>query len=294
MPDIVLKDRSGTPQTYSGTTAVGMDTVDGGVAVFVSRDILNIPWSKITSKPFGELPRLESTELTFTKSEEDLDTYVSALPGVWDIALEESYLVTWDGTEYTCTCKDFTSEGIGIQDTFFLGNTTKFWGAGLGEDTGEPFIIVIGQTSEQYGTAYIETTDTSATHTVSMIPVNGVRRIDQKYLPEMSGAAQVPTFDLAAMGLPAVPLTGEAVQSACDTQKLMEALENGVVKVSLLADIGMEQPVPSSMIAGAANLGGEYQIGFTGLFSVYPVLLSINVYEGNINAQMTMLQKMTM
>lgn len=82
----------------------------------------------------------------------------------------EIYKVYWDGTVYECTCVDFDGKpGIGNLSI-----------AGVGSDTGEPFVI---QVAKGKGIA-IATKDTSASHTFSIIRrVTEVVKIDEKYLP---------------------------------------------------------------------------------------------------------------
>lgn len=56
--------------------------------------------------------------------------------------------------------------------------------------------------------------------------------IPQEYLPEKI----IPTFDLAAMGVPALTKEGDVVSAECDTAELIAALESGSVRIRLLLD----------------------------------------------------------
>ena len=211
MPDIVLTDGNGDTKTYYGAKALGVDTADGGIAIFYSEDVIpegythpdTHPASMITGlvpvatggafenlwkKPFFDLPRMEETELAFTKMD-DFESYVSdTLPGTWENIKGEPYKITWDGVEYTCTCKDASDQNeLNISNWMYFGNLTLLFGAGLGEDTNEPFLIGFNadyKYPEDIAKASICTSDSSATHKVSIIPVNSIHKLDAKYLPD--------------------------------------------------------------------------------------------------------------
>ena len=85
----------------------------------------------------------------------------------------ETYKVSWDGAAYECTCVNFNKN-------LAIGNLSI---SGHGSDTGEPFIIVVGNARD----IIIGTTDTSASHTISISSnAESVVKIDQKYLPVAS------------------------------------------------------------------------------------------------------------
>ena len=54
----------------------------------------------------------------------------------------------------------------------------------------------------------------------------------------LGGSGTIPEFDLAAMGLPAVPIGGEQVSVECDTTEIMAAMEKGLVKLNFAVDMG--------------------------------------------------------
>lgn len=83
----------------------------------------------------------------------------------------ETYKVSWDGTTYENTCVNFNNLQV-------IGNLSIM---GIGSDTGEPFLIAVGN-----GTGIrIATADTSDSHTFSISGfVTEVVKIDEKYLPE--------------------------------------------------------------------------------------------------------------
>ena len=145
-------------------------------------------FENLWKKPFFDLPRMEETELAFTKMD-DFESYVSdTLPGTWENIKGEPYKITWDGVEYTCTCKDASDQNeLNISNWMYFGNLTLLFGAGLGEDTNEPFLIGFNadyKYPEDIAKASICTSDSSATHKVSIIPVNSIHKLDAKYLPD--------------------------------------------------------------------------------------------------------------
>ena len=99
-------------------------------------------------------------------------SYGAQVQSAFEATVGETYKVSWDGTVYECTCVAVSEPPL-----LFIGNLSIM---GMGSDTGEPFIIgVLNGEGFQ-----IATTDTSASHTIS---INGlvqeVVKIDEKYLP---------------------------------------------------------------------------------------------------------------
>lgn len=83
----------------------------------------------------------------------------------------KTYKVSWDGTTYESTCVNFNN----LQA---IGNLSIM---GIGSDTGEPFLIAVGNGNG----IRIATADTSASHTISISGiVQEVVKIDEKYLPK--------------------------------------------------------------------------------------------------------------
>lgn len=82
----------------------------------------------------------------------------------------KTYKVYFDGVPYICVAKLFTS-------LLIIGNSRLL---GVGEDTGEPFIIV----NQSDSTWAIGTTDTSPSHVLSItVLVNEIKQIESKYVP---------------------------------------------------------------------------------------------------------------
>ena len=99
--------------------------------------------------------------------------YMGELKSTFSATVGETYKVSWDGTVYECTCAEFSGQAT-------IGNLSI---AGAGSDTGEPFLVV-----NNGGGINIGTTDTSASHTISISGYieSVVVKINPKYLPMAS------------------------------------------------------------------------------------------------------------
>ena len=110
---------------------------------------------------------VEETSIAFEDSGSGV--YIALPQLAFDAIVGDTYKVYWDGTTYECTCISFNNIPA-------IGN---FSIAGAGSDTGEPFLMLI-----ENGQFTIGTTDTSASHTISISGmVAPVVKIDAKYLP---------------------------------------------------------------------------------------------------------------
>lgn len=210
--NVVIQNAQGDAVVYENVSGIELPTESGGTATFKhDAEIKQADWDQedstkqdyIKNKPelsrvatagtyasldgklFGDIPTiLEETELTFEKFAEDIPTYVAEVDGYKEAFLGEMYRVIWDGTEYLCECKDgvLVEGGTSIDNLYFIGNKHIFWGAGFGEDTGEPFLIYVSVLDAGVKIE-IEATATE-THTVSITPVNTVQKLPAKYLPD--------------------------------------------------------------------------------------------------------------
>lgn len=101
--------------------------------------------------------------------------YNASFPTSFNAEFGQTYKISWDGTVYECTCKDFRNLPI-------IGNQSIM---GIGSDTGEPFVIFNESGLNETGWGSL-TTDTSASHTISISGIGvPVTKIDEKYLPEL-------------------------------------------------------------------------------------------------------------
>ena len=121
-----------------------------------------------TGNPVETVLVKEST-ITFA---DDGGVYMAEFPLTFEAKVGDTYKVSWDGTTYESTCVDFNSRpGIGNLSI-----------AGAGSDTGEPFLMIV---DNGLGLT-IGTTDTSASHTISISGVvQEVVKIDPKYIRDM-------------------------------------------------------------------------------------------------------------
>ena len=90
--------------------------------------------------------------------------YMAQPTNAFEIVVNQTYTVNWDGTEYECVCSAFNSRRV-------LGNLSIY---GVGNDTGEPFVY--SYDSSQPSAGFI-THDTSPSHTIS------IKRIDEIVIP---------------------------------------------------------------------------------------------------------------
>ena len=102
------------------------------------------------------LPFVDCDGLYLFESSRYADVYPN--PKLCDLIAGETYIVVWDGTVYTCVA---TAGTFGSNTGIGLGN---FAMAGLGDDTGEPFLFGVFDSGEN--TACFTTDITSEAHTV--------------------------------------------------------------------------------------------------------------------------------
>ena len=123
-----------------------------------------------TSDPV-ETVLLEETTAEFQKPGNN-PIYVSGMPLDLSFVVGTTYNVSWDGTLYTCISYELNGSAV-------IGS--QYIVTGTGNDTGEPFIMVVGE-----GNLVIFTRDTSASHTISITAIiSEVVKIDKKYIPEL-------------------------------------------------------------------------------------------------------------
>ena len=99
--------------------------------------------------------------------------YMGELEPTFVPTVGETYKVSWDGTAYENTC-------VKLNNLSVIGNLSLM---GAGSDTGEPFLVAVSNGNG----IRIGTTDTSASHTISIIGYSkSVVKINPKYLPMAS------------------------------------------------------------------------------------------------------------
>ena len=112
-------------------------------------------------KTIGTVTVMEEQEVAFALEE---GFYMAQLTNAFEIVVNQTYTVNWDGTEYECVCYFFNSRRA-------LGNLSIY---GMGNDTGEPFIYVYDSSQLVAG---FTTHDTSPSHTIS------IKRIEETVTP---------------------------------------------------------------------------------------------------------------
>ena len=140
---------------------------------------------------------VEESTVSFTNSN---GIYITKFSSTFEATVGETYIVTWDGAAYECTCVD--ADGV-----LAIGNLSI--PGGVGADTGEPFVIAVSSGSS----LGIYTKDTSASHTFSISGViQEIVKLDKKYLPDtVATKAEVA----------AVQTTANNAQNTANTAKIM-------------------------------------------------------------------------
>ena len=120
------------------------------------------------SKAMGTITLMEKQELAFTSTK---GVYAVVLTPGFKVVEGQTYTVNWDGTEYEC---------VG-----FISNSMTLFGnlsiAGMGDDTGEPFMYAYSETDFM---GQFATLDTSASHTISVKTIGEiVTPMAEEFLP---------------------------------------------------------------------------------------------------------------
>lgn len=113
-------------------------------------------------------------------------------------------------------------------------------------------------------------------------PVEAKWIIKEEYLPEIHAEpAEIPYFDLTAMGLPEIPLDGTWVTASYDMTELRDAAAKGVIKTtSRIAGLTMDT-VSSLVYIREADI---YSYTNVGTFGGTPVVIMINISANEVKA----------
>ena len=93
------------------------------------------------------------------------------------------------------------------------------------------------------------------------------------------GEYEIPTFNLAEIGLPAITIGGDEVVLETDTTEIMAALGNGAVKFTVGLNIGMEVQV--DVVMNSIGVQGEYICAYALDFGE-PFILTLAFANGGI------------
>ena len=154
-------------------TEIGTEWADAPVPDWNQNDSTAADYVK--NRPFYtgdpvETVLVEESTVAFTLNEQT-GLYMAQFPSTFEAIVGETYKVSWDGSVYECICADFTE--ISVIGNLFI--------AGVGSDTGEPFIMIVNNGNG----IQIGTTNTSSSHTFSISRiVVPVVKIDKKYLAQ--------------------------------------------------------------------------------------------------------------
>lgn len=109
------------------------------------------------SKSVQTTTLMEYPEVPFNPTTSGTSYHVT-LPAhlMFEIVVGQTYTVSWDGTEYECVCVS------PAKNIYIIGNLSI---AGMGDDTGEPFLYTYESAIPR---GQFETLDTAATHTISV------------------------------------------------------------------------------------------------------------------------------
>lgn len=128
------------------------------------------------TKSVGAITLFEEQEVAFVLNH---GVYGSQLKSGFKIVDGQTYTVNWDGTEYECV-------GVISDSMTLLGNLSI---AGMGDDTGEPFVY--GYNIEQ-AAGIFATNGTSASHTISVKTTGEIfTPMAEEFLPAGVGTAAI-------------------------------------------------------------------------------------------------------
>lgn len=167
-------DVNGRKQRYRSKPTMNVDTTgsSGGVQPDWSQND-STATDYIKNRPFYtggpvETVFVEESTVAFSGSG---GMYSAQIQSNFEVKVGQTYKVTWDGAVYECACVNFNNMP-------FIGNLSM---AGVGSDTGEPFLMEINNGSG----IGIYTKDTSASHTISISgSIAEVIQIPDKYISD--------------------------------------------------------------------------------------------------------------
>lgn len=96
---------------------------------------------------------------------------------------------------------------------------------------------------------------------------------------------EIPTFDLVALGLPAIIPNGEYVMGELDTTEIMAALDMGAVKFAAQFNMGAAVSVTLVFNPGYSPMFGGYSCTSLNDFDGVMLITTVNVMEGFISAK---------
>ena len=173
------------------------------------------------------------------------DRYRGSLRSTFTPIVGETYKVSWDGTAYESVCLN-AQGGIGIGNLSIVG---------VGSNTGEPFLIEVGNQ------IYIYTLDTASSHVISISGrTTQVVKIDEKYLPDtVATKSYVDVVESTA---------NNAQSTANNAQSTANSALSTANAAKTAADNAKIDPVSYNYCASLFSKKGE----FVGWYETIPIL----------------------
>ena len=135
----------------------------------------------IKNRPFytGDPVKTEIIPATTVTFSEDCGLMAAIWPETFDAVEGQTYMISWDGTDYICA-------GILFNGIPFLGNLAIF---GIGSDTGEPFIFL------NQGQRLVVSTESATAHVIGISEYAAqIVTLDEKYIPKRPDAVTAYNF----------------------------------------------------------------------------------------------------
>lgn len=158
----VLTFAGAVEATYDGSEAVTVEIPEGG----------GVPEDFFTGGSVTETI-LETAEREFAL-DEDMGLYTTDISAEISLTIGDSYTVIWGTEEWACVAAD-------ISGAIALGNLSLY---GMGEDSGEPFLIGKMGTDAMAVTAETDSSRTVGICKTTEEPI----RVNEAYLPEGGGS----------------------------------------------------------------------------------------------------------
>ena len=261
----------------SGTSSDATSTITKSIKVWfdeqatIKHEFLDF----IETTPGTETDVLAETTLEVVDAVTGPNGALSLIGWPESLALDstQSYFIVWDGATYECV-PTALMDGFAMGDPYIYDRSSTTNGA--------PFLFMFGSAS---GTENcLVTTDTTSTSHVVRIyqSTPSVSKIKEEYLPEIHAEpAEIPYFDLTAMGLPEIPLDGTWVTVSYDMTELRDAAARGVIKTTArIAGLTMDT-VSSLVYIREADI---YSYTNVGTFGGTPVVIMINIGVNEVRA----------
>ena len=163
-------------------------------------------------------PKAKNTYVLPQTTVENINDRQFFMTNVVNATTGDTYIVNWNGVDYTCVCGVCTVYGLTCPAVGNIGAATG------GIDTGEPFVILMltAEQADTYGAGIMGfALDGSASVALSIIG-ESITKLDPKFLPDNLSGDLVVSFTSSQQ----VGGNGERYNHSCDTsvEEMMEAI----------------------------------------------------------------------